>query len=384
MRITGLKLAATAVLMAGAQQAFALGTAAGNTITNTASLAYSVGGVAQNAVTGTDTFTVDRKIDLTVAEIGTVDTNVVPGSNLQVLSFTVTNTGNARQDFLLTTTADATNATTAHGGTDDFDATNVQIYLDNPNAGTVGAFDNQDILATFIDGLAADASRTVFIVASIPAGQTNGQQAGYILSAQAAESGATPDGAQGAAVVQTAANVADGQNTLETIFADAATTDANGSEPQTRFDGRASDDDTYLVVTAAITVNKTSTVITDPVTCTTPGNVASCGGNSPKRIPNAVVEYCLQVVNGSAGGAPATNMVLTDNLTALPVDFVNGSLVYVASAAGVTCASAGATNTDAADADAGSYDTTTKIVTGNLADVAANQASVLRFRVTIQ
>ena len=43
-----------------ANPAYASGTTAGSTITNTATVNYQVGGISQNATTASDTLTVDR------------------------------------------------------------------------------------------------------------------------------------------------------------------------------------------------------------------------------------------------------------------------------------------------------------------------------------
>ena len=90
-------LAAASVVVAN--PAFAAGTTAGASITNTATVTYQVGGVAQGSQTASDTFTVDRKINLTVAEVGTVTTNVVPGQTNAVTTFQLTNNSNEVLDF---------------------------------------------------------------------------------------------------------------------------------------------------------------------------------------------------------------------------------------------------------------------------------------------
>ena len=75
-------LASASVLAAAAfaaSPAFAAGTTAGTTVTNNVTLDYKVGGIDQNQVTASDSFTVDRKVNLTVAEVGTTTTSVTPG-----------------------------------------------------------------------------------------------------------------------------------------------------------------------------------------------------------------------------------------------------------------------------------------------------------------
>jgi len=73
------KLMASASLAAAmlyASPAVAAGTASGTTITNNVSVAFNVGGVPQTAATASNSFTVDRKVNFTVAEVGSTTTQV--------------------------------------------------------------------------------------------------------------------------------------------------------------------------------------------------------------------------------------------------------------------------------------------------------------------
>ena len=65
---------AAAAAAVSAAPAHAEGTSAGTTITNQVTLNYKVGGVDQNEVTASDSFTVDRKVNLLVAEVGSTTT----------------------------------------------------------------------------------------------------------------------------------------------------------------------------------------------------------------------------------------------------------------------------------------------------------------------
>src|SRR3989344_9264613 len=116
--------------------AFAAGTTAGASITNTATVDFQVGGVSQVQQSASDTFVVDRKINLLVEEVGTVTTNVVPGQTNAVTTFQLTNSSNETLDFALVASQIA-GGTAAHGGTDTFDATNVRVYRDNIATGTI-------------------------------------------------------------------------------------------------------------------------------------------------------------------------------------------------------------------------------------------------------
>ncbi|MGI9046535.1 MAG: hypothetical protein ACR2FI_07060 [Burkholderiales bacterium] len=352
------KYIAAVLLMAGAQQTYAAGTASGSDINNTATINYQVGGVAQPAgASNVATFKVDRKINLTVAEVGTTDTTVTPGSANQAVEFTVTNTSNALLDFALTVTQDATGATTAHGGTDDFDVTNVRFYRETGTAGLQLSGPTADTLVTFLDEIAADAIITVHVVTDIPLGQANGNQSGLTLTATSREAGGA--GSQGAAITQTAG--ADTPGTVDTVFADIP-----GDTDAAR-DGAHSDDDAFLISAAQITANKSSRVISDPFNNTT----------NPKAIPGAVVEYCIEVTN-AAGGAAATNVAVGDALAGQPATYSANSIKLGAT----SCAAAdGVAKTDAADADEASFASNT--ATGNFASVAAGSTVRMQFRVTI-
>lgn len=81
-----------------------------------------------------------------------------------------------------------------------------------------------------------------------------------------------------------------------------------------RLGGSTSEFSAYLVVVNApqYAVAVTSSVVSDPVNCTTPGNAASCTPlGSQKRIPLAVVEYALAISN--AGGLGDPNSVIVSN-----------------------------------------------------------------------
>ena len=82
--------------------ALAVGTDAGTAINNSATVDYKVGGVDQTSIDSPITsFVVDQVVDLTVAEADGGETVVGAGQSDAVARFTVTNTGNATQDFAL-------------------------------------------------------------------------------------------------------------------------------------------------------------------------------------------------------------------------------------------------------------------------------------------
>lgn len=334
------------IVLLGSNAAHAAGTTVGATITNTVTVNYQVGGVSQSVINASDTFTVDRKINLTVAEIGSTTTSVSPGQTAAVTAFTVTNTSNDVLDFGLAATQ-ATGGAAPHGGTDNFNATAPALYRDTNSNGTYEA--GTDTAVAYLDELAADASQVVFVVANIPMGQVNGDKATVILTATAREGGGASS--QGAAVTETA-----GANTAaeDTVFADAA-----GSDDAARSGTHSARDD-YTVSAALLTVTKTSRVISDPLN----------GATNPKLIPGAVVEYCISVANG-AGAATATNIAISDPVPANTV-FVASSIMINTTVAGGVCSGGAA---------GGGFGANT--VSGTLTDIPASTTRGLRFQVTI-
>ncbi len=339
---------ALALAVVAATPAWGAGTTAGSNITNTATLNYSVGGVAQTAINASNTFVVDRKVSLTVTEPGNATTTVTPGQSAAVTTFLVTNTSNATLDIGLSL-AQPTGGTTAHGGTDTFDVTGAALYVDTNGNGTYDA--GTDTAITYLDEVAADASKTVFVVANVAVARVNGDVAGVTLTAQAREGGVA--GTQGIVVTETA-----GANTaaMDTVFADTA-----GATDAAR-DGQFSARDDYTVSGALLTVTKTSRVISDPTN----------GATNPKMIPGATIEYCIQLAN-AAGGATATAPAVSDALPAQTTYsagfgiFINGTVT------------AGACNADGTAG--GSFSAGT--VSGTLANIAAGATRTLYFRATI-
>lgn len=333
----------------GAGPAHAAGTLAGQTITNTVTVNFQVGGIAQTAQTGSNTVTVDRKVVLTVTG-GATTTTVSPGQIDAVTTFQVTNSSNDTLDFQLTALNQA-GGTAAHGGTDVFDVSNLAYYLDTNANGVYDA--GVDTAITFLDEIAPDTTKTVFVHGDVPLTATNAQVSGIVLTAKAEAGGAA--GTQGALLTATA-----GANTagIDTVFADAAgATDAAS-------DGAYSARGDYTVAAALLSVSKYSTLISDPINGTT----------NPKAIPGAVVEYCLAVANG-AGAATATGLALSDPLPSTVTYNSAFGILLNGTVTGTTCAGGTAGGTYTA--------TPTPTVSGTLNNLAGGAAAALRFRVTI-
>ncbi|MFK8016163.1 MAG: hypothetical protein AB8G17_12075 [Gammaproteobacteria bacterium] len=373
-------------------------TAAGDTVSNQASVNYQVGGVAQTAVLSDDdgnagngvnptNFLVDRKLDATVTELSgdynsASTPTVVPGQNQgatngAVLGFTVTNTGNQVQDFSLGAAATTFDP---FSGTDTFDATNVNVFVD---ANGDGIYQPGTDTATFIDELSFQgnaggdpSSVVVFVVSDIPLTQSAGDIAAYVLNAQVAEGG-TP-AAQGADITTDDSGSADSAG-VDDVFADGENT--NNAADGTR-DGIASAEDAYQISAPVLTVAKSSQVISDPFN----------GTANPKAIPGAVIEYTITVSN-AVGGATATNVNLTDDLSG---EIVGGggteALAFLSNVYGgtgdieLTVTSGGVPTvtplTEEADADSGSFNANIVSVTG--ITLAGGDSAQVSFRVEIQ
>lgn len=335
---------ALAFYLGSSHTALAVGTASGTSIDNTATVDYQVGGVDQTQLTSnTASFVVDNRVDLTVAESSGTYVDVVPGSTTRVLTFTVTNDGNETQDFALSAAA----GSDPFGGTDNFDATNVNVYVED---GTSAGYQPGEDTGTFIDELAADTSVTVYIVADIPVSQANGDIAAYTLTADAHDAGGV--GALGAETTATA-----GGNTagVDVVLGDAAgDTDLANA-------GDHSATGAYRVATATLTVNKSVAVVDDPFNGTT----------DPKAVPGATMRYTITVENTS-GTTDATSVVVADAPPA-NTTYSTGS---------ITLDTVG--KSDANDADEADWNVTNAgAVTVSLPTLAAGATATITFDVTI-
>jgi len=338
-------VSATALIAFTSVPALAVGTNAGDTITNNVTVGYSVGGVEQADETASDSFTVDRKIDVTVAELGGSSTTVAPDEQDAAITFQVTNTSNDAADF---------NLSVDQSTSDNFNISNVQFYLDDGD----NVFDAGDTLITFIDELAEDAQVTIHVVGDIPDTVTNGQTADVALIATAhAASGST--GSLGAIYTATS-----GANTagVDNVLADGA------GDVDSANNGDFSDTDTFVVTAADLTVTKTSTIISDPVN----------GASDPKAIPGAVIEYCITVAN-AAGVGTATNVDISDTLPG-EVSFDTGDGIFVDGNA--SCAS-GTDGLLVTPTPTAAYNSGTGEITAQLSDIPAGTTRSVYFQVEI-
>ena len=339
-RLLGAASALALVVMSSAP-ALAQGTSAGSTITNNVSVSFRVGGVNQNAETASNTFTVDRKVNVTVSYVGSA-VSVSPGQQGAVLAFDVNNLSNDTVDLALTSALAS--------GT----AANIGAFTMFRDTNNNGSYDAGDAQVTYLDEVGEDEIVRVFVVSNIGLNAANGDSFGVRLTANAhAGGGANALGSE--LVASTGANTA----AIETVLADGAGAGDQANQGDFAAIG------TYTVAGALITVAKSSRVISDPVNGTT----------NPKAVPGATVEYCITVANAS-GAALATNVSVTDDLPA-DVTYSNAFGIFINGDAACANGTAGG-NFSAGSGPAGEDQ-----VLANLADVAAGQTRSVYFRVEI-
>lgn len=303
----------------------AVGTPVGTVIQNTATVTFDLGGTPVTVDTNTTSVTVLERIEVNVT-VQTPQVLVTAGDTNRSLLFTLTNTGNGSEAFVL-----AIDSVIAG---DDFDPVPAvpAIYVDTDGSGdfNVGdvAYDNVTPPV-----LAADASLDVLLVNDIPGTALNGEAGRSELTATSATgSGAPGDEFTGQgdggvdAIVGTSGGVATGLGE-------------------------------YLVSDVMINVVKAQAVA-DPF-----------GGVEP--VPGATITYTMTVE--VVGTGTATASVLND---AIPIfcTYVPNSITLNA-----------APLSDAIDADAGEFDTSgAPSVVVRLGDLTvADGIQTVEFQVTI-
>lgn len=379
VRLTGALLAGLFLSLFSANS-FAL-TASGTTISNLATVNYTVGSTAQAPIGSSSTgntsgagtattFLVDDKLVLTVVTNDAADVTVQPGMTTAVLSFTVTNNGNATQGVTFTTVNEAngvlgSTAGAGFTGTDNFDTTSVNVFVANAHGGAYVAGTDT---ASSIPQLAAGATAVVYIVATIPNTQVDGDISVMALKAQVATAGgsATYGTAPGANITTDNSAAAWTPGTVQVIFADAAGLAGDGDAAK---DGIASGRDVFKVLSAKLTVTKTVTVISDPT-----------GDATPHAIPGAVVQYTITVANAASASSSATGISIADTVPA--------NTTYVAASVKVTDPNAnGGAQISCADTGTTVGEVTCGLVGGNPAvsgvHLTANQTLTVIFQSTV-
>lgn len=413
--------------------------AAGDTIQNFATLSYDVGGANQEVIESGDgagnsvpgvgvatalgletEFIEDRLINFDVVRFGATG-DAVPSGTLQPVTFNLTNNGNAAQGFLLKGLNNADGTADPWAGTnDEFDATLVQTFVEN---GLQGGYQssgvNQDT-AAFVATLASGANVEVYVVSTMPLNDTggnplvNGNVAVMTLVAQAAIDGSTGIAADaivaddnqhaspgGNGFTNATANVtagvagpptADDPTNEEVVFGDAIGTQDGTGAADVASNAQHSDDSSYTIQSAILTVTKASVALWDPV------NLDS----NPKSFPGAYVRYTITIAN-AAGAADADLTTLSDALAAaldLDPDFTDGTaannptnaagdsieITHVDNAVTVYCT--GAADVDSCDYVGGPGGTISVDINAEMgaadAQLAAGESLTISFNVIVQ
>lgn len=303
--------------------AWAAGTPAGSVVRNTATATYDQpsGGVA--TVTSNEvSLTVDEILGVTVASGDPGDVSVTPGATAQILRYTLTNIGNGSEKFALLARANA--------GGDDFDPSTAEIILDtNGNGAYDAGVDTLYVAGTNDPQLAPDASQTVFVRSTIPAGATDGQRARVDLVATALTGSGTPG----------------------TVFIGQGQGGGNAIVGTTG--GTAEDDGYYRVQQASIGFVK-SAVVLDPF-------------GQTSAMPGAFITYTLAVTISGSGSI--ANLRIADTIPA-GTTYRAGTLTLD-----------GGALTDGVDGDAGNFTGTGIAV--SLGNVPAGAQHNVTFQVKI-
>ncbi|MEO0578666.1 MAG: hypothetical protein AAFZ58_08260 [Pseudomonadota bacterium] len=322
-------LAVLALPLFGPASANAAGTLAGTDISNTAVVTFDVAGTTLTRDSNTVTLTVAETLDVAVV-VQSTQQSVDSGAVGQELLFTVTNTGNGSESFLL----NFDNDFVADPGVD-FNPVGQTpaIYFDTDGSGDFSAGDVAYNAGVNDPVLAADASVGILIVNDIPAGLVNGNIGRSALLATAN----TGSGAGGTAFA--------GQGTGGV---DAGVGASGGTQTATG---------EYIVSEVTLNANKSAS-IADPF-----------GGSQP--VPGATITYTIAIDVASAGTA----------VGAVVRDAIPANTTYVANSLSLN----GAALSDAADGDAGELDTATvPTVVVRLGDVTqASGTQTIQFDVVI-
>ncbi len=260
-------------------------------ITNVANIEFSVNGAAQpTGHSGVSSFIVGNKINLVVQSNDAADVTVLPGSTNQPLSFLLSNTGNAKQQYMLTYLSQSSGVLSPTSGVAD------SMDMLNPGVGSINTS-----TYTTVD-VNPDTSITVTINANAPAVPANGAIAVYTLVAETrkAGSGAVESGnnSTGAITDSTGATCS-----ADIVYANTVVSPASIADGLVARDAKASARSAYKTMSAVLSFSKAATTIWDPIN----------GNTSPKAIPGALIRYVVTIAN-AAGSASATLTTVSDTL----------------------------------------------------------------------
>jgi uncharacterized repeat protein (TIGR01451 family) len=302
-RLPGLR---ALLLLAYTQCGWAL-TPSGVLIANQASVDYVTGFASLTATSNLVQFAVDKKIDLLVTHATGLPTSVNSGQADSVTAFNVTNLGNDAQGFVLA--ASVATGDPAVGGVapftaNDFNATNLRVFVDSNNN---GIYEPSLDTATSLPALNAGAtSSVVFVVGNIPI-PLAGQQSVVNLAATAiplAGDPALPTPGDALATPDT-------PGAVDVVYADVAGV-TDGSR-----DGRHSAYGGYLVG-AVVQIAKTIISVQPTAGFPTFSPVGSPTLNPPSGDPSlrpgSIITY--RIVASFIGTGTLDNLTISDPLPA--------------------------------------------------------------------
>lgn len=287
-------VAVTTALLFG-QQAMAIGTAAGTQIDNTATVDFDVNGVDQTDLVSSVSFVVDRRVDFTLSQLGTALVPVTPAQvPVAFFDFLLTNDSNSPLDFRLAL-SELVGPDTVRGVLDtaNMDIVDYAVSADTQSGGLTNTDPDPVRLGPqFVDELPADATIRIRVFGEAVT-MLDAQVAGVQIDAIAAEAGVV-GGPVGADLLDGVANSDLG---IENVFADNPL-----PGPGPGGDGIETNNDGFVVASAALAVTKSYSVIAGDLSSGLP-------------IPGATVEYTIEMINSSTTDADA--IVMTDVLDAL-------------------------------------------------------------------
>jgi len=344
--------ALSALFLTSAAPAFAAGTDAGTSISNSIDVSYVSGGETISITDAdTATFVVDRRVDLSLEGQDAGNTvTAAAGADDVVLTFLLTNEGNDSSGYDIDIANSGTLGLT-------YDTNDADGLGDDGTYYTVlstdATFDAGD---TFVDltgdlndlDLAEDGQMFVLVVANTAGATADGLTDEFDVSATALDFGT-------ATVTASTPEDAMTLSVEDTVLAD------------TGNDGIEADQEDLIITAPQLTFSKTAVIVDENID----GSLTSaeCGtaaidATSTATVPGSCLEYTITVTNGAAATASATTMVIAD---ALPAD-----TTYAAHTTG--------------DFDTVTFDAATGVkgtVTGSLGTLSAGDTASFTVRVIV-
>lgn len=327
-----------AMIALASSTALAGGTAAGTVIENIATATYDLPGGATGITRSANVeLTVQELINVDVTSLNSEEVETSSGATDQVLTFRVTNTGNAVENFELA----AANVT----GSDNFDMSNVRIYQSASTGTTTPTFNSStdtEIDTSSYVQLNRDGFAYIFIVADAPASGLNADDLSQLTLT--AISGSIPSGTTPSAGLLLAN--AGSSGAVDAVLGNSYTDNANGA---------------FIVGDGSGTANVT---ITKEVI-----EVTNDFGNDAE-IPGAIVTYQINV---TVNNGEVDSLVISDAIPA--------SMTYEAQS--MTLGSTALTDTNT-DADNAYFDANTGSKGTAFIDLGDDIAAGTTFTITLK